>query len=698
MPLTRNLSAHPADRKPRAPRWHELAHPFLWVTEADLPRLRHNAALPFWRPKFEAWRRELRALDRLEITTSTIDFHKGTNKEALKAAMCWLVDGDEHYGRLVASFLSGVVAFYRKSPDWRAIMGTHGMGYGTGENWGGLTNNHIVDPQMWLSTAHLYDVIHGRGFMTVEDTADFERMMALFYQLSCLHEEMHKMDNNRSVWLCAGGYVSTLFDSNRAMADATRERLRDTMPRFLDTLLEDGWHYEIGGYAPGTVAAMQVFARVIRGAEGVDYFRQKVGGIGLEEFYRTLVYTFLPGSSLRSFCYRDRVNHWESICAGYLEYGIPELGWAVSRIGDRPRVPMFRHWPQGFEFYTYKDPVDVEPPAQRHSHLRATGIAFLRSSWDADASSLYFRYGFQGSSHGGGLDKLNVELTCADEPLIADPILSERSYDKNVVLVDGVCQEQCSGQLLYENLDESAPIQCVSALGGFGSWPKRAFLNDPRAEINYWCTKHEECFPGRARMRRTVAQVLKRVYIIRDTLRSLDGEEHDYEWLWHTFNQPRVDGEGVPVRRHYQPRKRFYAEGLSPVSIMAAEYPLAGNGLRCTGDKADLSLRWSVFGAAAPMRLQVSESPSKYAFNGSPETGDSLSLKMISRLHLPLRGRDVAMTTVFIPTPAGCDENAEVVSTEEHSLEAATITLRVEGGEVRVHIDEERRRWTVDES
>jgi hypothetical protein len=681
--------------KQTTPFWHEITHPFMWVTEADLPRLKHNATLPFWKPKFAEWRAELSELDDLKITTPIIDFHLGTNKQALKAAMCWLVDEDAHYGRLIGSYLAKVVQYYRDADEWRAVMGTSGPGYGTGENWGGLTNNHIKDPQMWLSTAHLYDVIYGHGFMSAEDEADFESMMALFYQLSCLHEEMHKMDNNRSVWLSAGGYVSSMFDGNRGMADATRERLRGMMPRFLDTILEDGWHYEIGGYAPGTIAAMQVFARAIRGAEGIDYFKEKVDGVGMEEFYRVLVPSYIPGTSLRSFCYRDRVNHWESLCAGYLEYDIPELGWAMTRMHERPWVPMFLHWPQGFEFYTYKEPVNVHPPLANHTNLRSAGIAILRTSWENDAASMYFRYGFQGSSHGGGLDKLNIELTCNDEPLIADPVLSEQSYDKNVVLVDGVCQEQCSGKILYEDLDETSDVQYVSAVGGGGDWPNRKFLDDPRSEINYWCTNAAECFPNKAQMRRTIVQVSNRVYLVRDTLWSMDDKAHDYQWLWHTFNTPQLGALLGTQEFEYQPKRLFYAAKTEPVQRTAKTYAIEEPALKCVGERAQLNMHWSVFGADLPEQLGLTEASSKYAFSGSPETGDLFRFKDLNRLHFSLKGKDVAMTTLLIPTIAGEQPSVKMLSMNDSSTDLHESRLEIDGVRYVVSGDESTGQWSV---
>ena len=66
--------------------WHTLKHPCVWFTEKDLPRLRENAQSDFWRPKFDAWRTELAGVERLPLPNRPIDFHRGDNEQALKAA------------------------------------------------------------------------------------------------------------------------------------------------------------------------------------------------------------------------------------------------------------------------------------------------------------------------------------------------------------------------------------------------------------------------------------------------------------------------------------------------------------------------------------------------------------------------------------------------------------------------------------
>ncbi len=272
-------------------------------------------------------------------------------------------------------------------------------------------------------------------------------------------------------------------------------------------------------------------------------------------------------------------------------------------------------------------------------------------------------------------------------------MLTENSHDKNVVIVDGRCQEQCSGSLLYQDLREETPIQYVSALGGFGRWPSRSFLHDPRVEVNYWSTKNQECFPGRARMRRTVVQVEKQVYIVRDTLWSLDENEHDYEWLFHTFAEPGVGAFQDRSVREYQPKRIYYSQQPTLVSRKVDRCLLPSKALMFSTDKASLKVRWSVFGAEFPAEIGLSQSASRYAFNGSPETGDGFSDKMLNRLHLQLRGRDVVLTTVFIPFASGVTSKIEVKSFKEHSLNSVQCSLKIDGRLHEITGNEEEGQW-----
>lgn len=625
--------------------WHRIQHPCVWLTAADLPRLRANAQTDFWRPKFEAWRNELADLEHLWLPNRPIDFHRGDNEQALKAALCHVVDGDDRSGRLVASFLEDVVAYYRDvGHTWPLRMaGWDEWGWhGSHGRWGGLNPFFIIDGLLFHSMGHLYDVIYGKGYMTEADAKTFEEMMGWFHRLCCLHEDIIKLDNNRGVILNGASYLSTLFDEDEVRAEFCRERAlanqRTAMTRFLD----DGTYYEIGSYAWGTVAVLEWSARLMRNVAGVDFYTATPGVAGLEAALRAWAGTLIPGPALRR-PRMDLLNHWESVCAGYREYGIPELGWAISRLADHDWVPLFRHWSQGSEFYAYDVPDAVQPPHFLDSHFPDAGYAILRSSWANDARSLYFRYGFQGSSHGGGLDKLNIELHCNGEALLVSDSQVERSHFKNVVLVDFQNQEQCSGMLLRADVASAGRVSYLTALGGLGRTPDYPALHDPRIEFGYWSTKSEECFPGKARMRRTVALVDRRYFVVRDTLLSLDGDPHAYQWLFQT--QAAVQGLDAFLgrfRHTYVPRKISLPDPIAPETRTTDRHRLTEPGrIRLAAPRASLDLRFVVQGTEPPATVDL------WSRTGSPPGGPTTTLQF------ELLGKDLVVTTVLDARPAG---------------------------------------------
>jgi hypothetical protein len=671
--------------------WHRIEHPCVWFTKKDLPRLRANAQTALWRPKFDAWRAELAGLERLRLPNRPIDFHSGDNEQALKAGLCYVVDGDERYGRLIASFLQEVVAYYRDvGHTWPLRMtGWSEWGWhGSHGQWGGMTQNFITDPMMWFSCAHLYELIWDKGLLAPADAATFEEMMGGFHRLCCLHEDIIKLDNNRGAILNGGSYLSTLFDPDEIRGKFCRERAVTNVRSLMGKFLDDGVFYEIGSYAWGTVAVLEWSARLMRNVEGVDFFKTEPGVPGFEAAFRAWPGTLIPGPALRR-PRLDMLNHWDSVGAGYLEYHQPEIGWALSRLHEREWVPFFRHWSQGSEFYTYSVPDNARPPEFLDSHFPAAGFAILRTSWESDARSLFFRYGFQGSSHGGGLEKLDVELTCNDEALLVSDNRVERSHFKNVVLVDYQNQEQCSGKLLRADLERAGRAQCVSALGGLGKIPDNPALHDPRIEFQYWSTKHEECFPGVARMRRTVALVDRRYFVIRDTLRTLDGQEHAYQWLFQTHAAPVNLGERAGVAPHtYVPRKIFLPDQPLPETRLTDRHAWAQRGLLSLGTpRACLDMRFCALGAELPAHVDLWRLPTLPQRAMLPD-------RTHTTVQIELRGKDVVMTTVLDARPADTAayvQNVRPVLAE--GLDRQVLEITHSGGRDTLVVNEADEEW-----
>ncbi len=692
--------------------WQEIAHPCVWMTPEDFPRLQANAQLPFWKEKLDRYRQELAALDYLSMQGPSgnmgmtgfnavkLDFHPGVNKTALKAAMCHVVDQDDHTGKLVATFLEDVLSYYRtKSPIWRDLMGGLKKGTWTGEFWGGLAENHIVDPMIWFSTAHLYDVIYGKDYLSADQCAEFETMMSLFHQLCCMHEEFNKMDNNRSAWLNGGSYLSALFDDNPIRAKVTMDKCVTNMHRLMSTIMDDGCHYEIGPYCEAAVKAIQYNARIMRNVQGHDFFKAGDYGPGFEKASWGWINRLIPGSSLRLLTMRDRVNHWDATCYFYREYKIPEVGWAITRMHERPWVPMFRHWPQGSEFYAYEQPDNAKAPTFLDSHFDQAGIAILRSSWEADACSMFFRYGFQGSSHGGGQDKLNFELTCNDEPILCDPLISERSHDRNLVTVDGHTQQQCNGKALHVDVENGKRLQVVSALGGLGEIPNRPVFHDPRSEVGYWCTRYDECFPGLARHRRTLLFVDRRYWIIRDTLVSLDDQQHEYQWMFHSFGNAQGIGKMTERVEHtYDIKRLYWSERPQPERRLTNRHPLDQAGrLQFASDKATADLLMVGVNMDVPASVDLWQTAAKHHYIGTPEGGDGIAAAPLSGSCFKVTGKDVALVTVIDARPTGKDAHVKSVQTlASNGVDGHLLQIQTAAGTDIIRINESDQSLELD--
>lgn len=665
-------------------RWRSLRHPCLFTTIDDRARLQDLATTDPWRAVFADIRRELAGRTTLACLPR---LDSAANMLAQQAAMSWLATGERAHADLVCSYLRALVQrFGDQEGQWRALMCANGSGRWTGQQWGGLAENHIVDPQMWFACAHLYDAVCAEGLLDSETCDRFERMMGLFHQLACMHEELVKGDNNRSIWLAGGCYLSTLFDDDQVRGDECRQRFAAMMPRFLDTILDDGGHYEIGTYAWGAMAALRVFAHCIRVVDGMDHFRHP----RMERSHHAWLHHLLPGPTLGMPIAKDWINHWDWVCTGYAEYRIPALGWALQRMWERPWVPMWRHWSQGLEFFAYRAVDSAAPPEFIDSLLPDTGVAVLRSGWQASDASIYLRYGFQGSSHGGGLDKMNIEISVAGVPLVADGRLSDWTHQKNAVTVDGVNQEQCSGLLLGSVIGSGNGPAWVSVLGGHGPIPDRPFLRDPRSEFGYWCTRSGECFPGRATHRRLVARLPGGLFLVRDILLSSDGKSHRFEWFNHTFAVIAGLSTSVGLRtRRYQTRPTNHAERRREVAVVEDIHPVVEPGRwRLVTDQASLgvSMVIAVDGESAVLESVgvATFAGANAGFSGSPATGMQSRLEAIRRLGVEVEGREVIITTVYAANKA-----SPQVGVLHREVGRETLLVTSEGQQGRLDIQQD---------
>lgn len=154
------------------------------------------------------------------------------------------------------------------------------------------------------------------------------------------------------------------------------------------------------------------------------------------------------------------------------------------------------------------------------------GFAVLRSGWDADASYLNFDVGPLGVCH-SHQDKLNINIYKGGEELLFDDGGGQyeksafREYgmtgnDHNTILVDGICQYR-KGPLAVE--------QAIDANFVTGE------------KYDYVCGVYDETY-GKELLRpaahkREILFVKPDIFVVADTMKSMDDKAHDYTMLLH---------------------------------------------------------------------------------------------------------------------------------------------------------------------
>ncbi len=238
--------------------------------------------------------------------------------------------------------------------------------------------------------------------------------------------------------------------------------------------------------------------------------------------------------------------------------------WAMRPDRDLPRwndswhVDVKRHCKEGASLFPHRkdflwiatDGNEGEPPDHLSHIFPYAGQVVLRSSWDRDAIFLGFEIGPFGYGHQHE-DKLGIVLFAYGKPLLVEGgsyaydasrwrayVLSSRAH--NVILVDGKGQkrrgrpriEYVARAAMKADFHSDAFYDHITGIYDEGFGPKREKLARHKREV--------------------IFQKRLKLFIIRDTLSSLDGKPHTYEALFHVdtkkddFPNVNIVPEGPP--------------------------------------------------------------------------------------------------------------------------------------------------------
>ncbi|MCL5282814.1 MAG: heparinase II/III family protein [Planctomycetes bacterium] len=222
--------------------------------------------------------------------------------------------------------------------------------------------------------------------------------------------------------------------------------------------------------------------------------------------------------------------------------------WHVDVVGTLSRGLVLFPGRQDFRWIV-TDGKEGTPPDHTSHLFPYAGQVVMRSGWEREALFLGFEAGPFGYGHQHE-DKLSVVIFAYGKDLLVEG--GSYAYDAskwrryvltsaahNVVLVDG--QGQARGGQPRQNYVTDKPLDL-------------AFRSDER--YDYARGVYDEGFGKRdQRPARHTREVLflkpQRLFVVRDTLETLDGKPHSYETVWHLdVNAVDVDTEKGIVETH----------------------------------------------------------------------------------------------------------------------------------------------------
>lgn len=289
-----------------------------------------------------------------------------------------------------------------------------------------------------------------------------------------------------------------------------------------------------------------------------------------------------------------------------------------------------------------------EPPKgeTESAYLPYAGFAVMRSDWGADAAYMCFDVGTLGVAH-NHQDKLNINIYKGSQELIYDDgggqydISQVRKYaisgyGHNTVLVDGLAQCRKGPCFADEPIDSG--------------W----ITNDV---FDYACATYDDTFGNEmiksATHKREVRFCKPSFFVVSDTLTSADGNEHDYEALFH------LDTTKVNELSDYK-------NGV--ISDYGKDYEI---------------VMIPIDEETAPVELKtvsaVTEPQMQGWYNGRNESDLHEAITVSRKVS---KVKDFKLTTLFFPVKAG--EPLPLVTKNENS----TLNVYFEGKEYTLDINE----------
>ncbi len=435
------------------------------------------------------------------------DRHRENFSLAEDAAWAWAVTGEKKYASLASAILTGYATRYLDYPMVDAGVGDKNVDIAAGKNTIYRSAGHIMsqtldEAMLMIPAVTAYDLIYDSGILTSRDKKLIEG--GLFRAMAeCIDVNKTGKSNWQTWHNAALMYAGVVLGDGQMVREALLDSANGFTAQMKISVLPEGmWFENSWGYHYYTLDAMTIIAEACRRL-GMDIYSDEM----LHKMYLLAFEYRMSDGSLPRFgdAVEDSPDNQPVNEQAYAAYRDPRLLAALPR---QPSWDMIMAGRQPGIIPERLPSVSKLIPGSGHAILATDGPGRLTAA---------ITFGPYGGFH-GHFDKLSFVFFGFGEELGVDPgRAASQAYrlpihhewykattGHNAILVDGQSQKEAEGILLAFSATPSYTAISADAGPAFDNVSQRRFL------------------------------LLAPAYIlVVDELKSLDGKEHSFDWLYH---------------------------------------------------------------------------------------------------------------------------------------------------------------------
>lgn len=622
------------------PRFFQISHPFVWTTPAEKGDVLDNVNDPIWGRFLEEAEKHFEEKGGLAPAKFPVFCHDGDLDEVMAAAVLAYARADKKIWEEIAGWLRSALAYSEKMlPIWREnrvriFCGEIPEGGSAGQFFEGFTKgrHYWVEAGLMSVFLHLLDLLEAEAPQALrqEEKLGICAALADFADRFAFHEEALKY-SNRGMWANAGLMIAGLAHANPDTARLLLHRAAGRNEEYRSTFFDDGMHGEgAPDYHLMSVDGLLCYALTASHVwPDRDFFASTKTGESpfagypaifdlVRAYLRTVIPGKIPWNNPRGCSVSIPVPLRPSLVYAYGQTRDPEIGWFIrQRAADvqedlptplrvtRAALLGLGHYQPLMNFWLYRPISDARPPRRNLHILPGHGAIFSRSGWDAQASFVTARFGYEGTGK-GHRDHAHVAVSIGGREILSDPFprFGPRDLDTslfhNTVTPNNTEPLPVIGVVKSQLSMDGADAFLIANSGG--ELPRRIYLHDPRDETRYWFT-NEPVAPS-FDFHRAVLHVHGSFVVIVDRVDLKSSSGHS-DWFFHTPLLPdryKADASARTEEYHLQQRNVVSPARVTELTLRGAgETCRPGEWLEVTlGNEAGLSL----MPLNAPLRLE----------------------------------------------------------------------------------------------